>query len=126
MQNRIIRSLVSGELNERRVIVNASGTTAVGSPPSATENGISLQSCEMLHLYPKVAGAAPSFTLQLHYYSEISESWHKAASTITIADDQIVQVNTNGERRVFFEITAEAAAADEIQLWAGYNTPSAS
>lgn len=125
--NRIIRSLKKGDdSDERKIIDNATAVTAVNGVPAATENGFHLQHAEVLHIYPRVTGATPNYTLKLHYFSNINGLWHPASGTISITDGTIQQVAVNGEDRVYFEITAEDDAADTLELWAGYNTPSAS
>lgn len=125
--NRIIRSLKIGDdADARRLIANAGGTTAINGNPGATELGLNLQHCEMLHLYPQVTGGAVSYVMRLWYRNSINGLWHPAAGTITITDNTISQVETNGEQFVYFEITAENNVTDTINFWAGYNTPSAS
>lgn len=125
--NRIIRSLQKGDdTDERKIMSSAAGTTAILPDPPATENGLCLQHAEMVHLYPVVTGAAPSYTLKVWYRSLISGEWHPSSGTTTISDDSIVQINTNGENYIYLQITAEAHVNDTIDMWAGYNTPSAS
>jgi hypothetical protein len=117
----IVRTAKAGDTAAaRRIIVEATATT---SEPSAAGDGVLLQRNEFLHLFFKVSGTNPVFSIQVWWYSPISGLWHKGEA-LNVNDSDLATIEVQGLTRMYLQITAISGSdTPTLDAWAGLVVP---
>lgn len=98
---------------DRRILAGITATTAA---PSAVDDGFLLERDEFIHLLFVASGTIPSFTIQVWYYSSISERWHEGESQVVTGADMMT-IEVQGLERIYVQITARSGTLPVLNAW---------
>lgn len=123
----IIRSAKPGATVASRKVL--SEVTAANAAPTIPSEGTLLNRNEYIHLFYNVTSTDPdtTFYVQLWWYSEVSEQWHKG-ERMSINDDDIATVEVQGLSRLYLQVDDKVDGSSEsgtpsIDAWIGLVVP---
>lgn len=116
----IVRTAKTGDTaSARRVLEDVDDVTA---EPSASGDGVLLQRNEFLHLFFKVEGTSPVFSIQIWWYSPISGQWHKGEA-MNVNDNDLATIEVQGLTRMYLQVTAVSGTIPVLNTWVGLVVP---
>jgi len=98
---------------DRRIFASVSSTT---NAPTEKDDGYLLNRNEFIHFLFAVGGTNPSFRLRIHWYSFISQRWHRG-EVLTVNADDLVTVEVQGLNRVELEVTQVKGTLPTLDAW---------
>jgi len=120
----MVRTAVVGvTANDRRLLTAATAATA---DPSASSDGVELNRNEFVHLFFSLSGTPTgkslSALLQIWFYSDVSGKWHKAPTTLQVADTKVETLMVQGLTRLYLQVVT-VSGAPILDAWVGLVVP---